>query len=91
VAGVIHRDDTYLIHDTPGNQALKKIAQRRYILVPDEITVLDVIVRLQEQQASVALITSGEGGASVDSVKGLISKQEIGNAMMRSIEMTSRP
>jgi len=91
LTGVVHRDDLFLIHDVPGNQGVNKTAQRRYIVVSDEITVLDVIVRLQEQQASVALVTSAEGDMSARSVKGLISKQEIGNAMTRSIELTSLP
>jgi CIC family chloride channel protein len=90
IIGVITKDSVLKVIGQVGKPIkLGDIANKDFITVEEKTTLSDVIARMQSSRVSVALVTHGTGSASVDNVKGLITKQQIADAMVQTIEMFS--
>jgi hypothetical protein len=64
-----------------------EIANREYATLGEDSTLLDVLARLRFDHASVFLVTNnGTGPVSADEVKGMITKQQIADAMSQTVE-----
>jgi CIC family chloride channel protein len=91
VAGVIDREGASLACDQSERRiALADIATKEYVTVTEDATVFDVIVAMREQGRSIALVTEGDSLASAQTVKGIITRQQLGEVMMSSVELISR-
>jgi CIC family chloride channel protein len=65
--------------------SLGELARKDYISVTEETTVFEVIVTMRSRDASVALVEAPSGKTSAERFKGVISKEQIGKTMTRSI------
>jgi CIC family chloride channel protein len=66
---------------------LYEMAYKDFVVVSEEATLFYVLARMRSAQASVALVTKGGDVVSPDEVKGVITRQQIGDAMMQGIEL----
>lgn len=66
-----------------------EIAGNDFVTVSEEATLFYVLARMRSERASVALVTKGGGGdvLSREDVKGVITRQQIGEAMVEGIEL----
>jgi CIC family chloride channel protein len=66
-----------------------EIAGNDFVSVSGEATLFYVLARMRSEKASVALVTKGGGGNVVShgDVKGVITRRQIGEAMMEGIEL----
>jgi CIC family chloride channel protein len=74
----------------PKPASLADLADRRFITVPADRPLLDVINSLRSAEASVALVTDGGGTLGGHDVRGLITKDRIANAVLDGMEMFSQ-
>jgi CIC family chloride channel protein len=90
IIGVIAKDAAIDAAD-PSRSALTlgEIADKNYVVVPEEAMLFDVIDRMRSHQASVALVTMKSTPLSVESVKGLITKGHIGDIVVQALELFS--
>jgi CIC family chloride channel protein len=88
VIGVITKESVLeaFVHNDK-TVSVREITKENYITVDEETTLFDVIAKMRYKQAPFALVTSNSGNVSVDNVKGLITKQQIADAIIRSIDM----
>ena len=76
-----------------GREKIKKammlgdLADKDYVTIAEGATLLTVMDKMHSRRASFALVTLGASPVSVDEVRGLITKQMIGQAMMEETEM----
>ena len=90
IIGVITKDSVLKIIGQVGKPIkLDDIANKDFITVEEKTTLPDVIARMQSSQVSVALVIHGTGSASVDDVKGLITKQQIADVIVQTMDMFS--
>jgi chloride channel protein, CIC family len=68
---------------------LGEIGSKDFIAVEEETALFDIMLRMHTEKASIALVTNGTGELTTDQVKGLIAKQQIGNAMMQTLDLYS--
>jgi CIC family chloride channel protein len=88
VIGVLTRDMALGGVGQMGRRAtLHEIANKDFVTVPEEATLFYVLGIMRANRASVALVTKGQDVVSRDDVKGAITKQEIGDAMMQGVEL----
>jgi CBS domain-containing protein len=66
------------------------VATKEYVAVTEDAAVFDVIVAMREQGRSIALVTEGDVFPSARTVKGIITRQHLGEVMMSSVELISR-
>ena len=66
---------------------LGDLADKDYVTIAEGATLLTVMDKMRSRHASFALVTLGASPVSVDEVRGLITKQMIGQAMMEETEM----
>jgi len=66
---------------------LGEIAKRDYVAVTDQATLFEVIDKMHFQHVSVALVTDSSGPTSASNVKGLITKEQIGEATTEGIDL----
>jgi CIC family chloride channel protein len=66
---------------------LGEIANKDYVAVTDQTTLFGVIDKMHFQHASVALVTDSSGPTSAGNVKGLITKEQIGEATTEGIDL----
>ncbi len=66
-----------------------EIAGKDFVVVSEEATLFYVLARMRAEKSSVALVTKGSRGGAVshEDVKGVITRQQIGEAMMQGIEL----
>lgn len=90
IIGVVTKDSIPKVIGQVGKPIkLGDIASKNFVIVEEKTTLSEVIARMQSSQASVALVTHDTGSASVDNVKGLITKQQIADAIVQTMEMFS--
>lgn len=90
IIGVITKDSVLKIIGQVGKPIkLDDIANKDFVTVEEKTTLPDVIARMQSSQVSVALVIHGTGSASVDDVKGLITKQQIADVIVQTMDMFS--
>jgi CIC family chloride channel protein len=89
VIGVLERENAV---DCVGqiiteSDSLPELSQKNFVIVSKESTLFYVLERMRQEKASVALVTETGVITSQDDVKGLITKQQIGDAMVEGIEL----
>jgi CIC family chloride channel protein len=77
------------IGQAPKTTSLKEIASRNYLIVAEDVTLLEVIARMHVSQAPVAVVTSHGRVDSIANVEGLITKETISDSMTEAIEFFS--
>jgi CIC family chloride channel protein len=73
----------------PKTTSLGEIASRNYLVVAEDVTLLEVVARLRASQASVAVVTPHGCVDSIASVEGLITKETISDSMTGAVELFS--
>ncbi len=68
---------------------LGDLADREFITVDENAQLLDVMTRLRSAGVGVALVTDGPGSPGPASVRGLITREEIANAVIDGVEFFS--
>ncbi len=68
---------------------LGEIANKNYVAVIDQATLFEVIDKMHFQHASAALVTDSSGPTLAGKVKGLITKEQIGEATTEGIGLFS--
>jgi len=69
--------------------ALGDIADNKYVTVPEETSLFDVMDSMRLGKVAVAMITDGADSMSAGRVTGLITKHQIGNTMAQAVELYS--
>jgi CIC family chloride channel protein len=68
---------------------LGEIADRQYITVAEDATLFDVMDSMRLSHVAVAVITHETPSVSVDQVRGLITKHQIGDTLAQGVELYS--
>jgi CIC family chloride channel protein len=68
---------------------LEQITSKEYVTVLEEMTLFDIVDRMRSLNVSIALVTDRPGIALARNVKGLITKQEVGHAIVEAVELFS--
>jgi len=86
--GFVGKDAVLTARRQPGKAiTMGEIANREYATLGEDSTLLDVLARLRFDHTSVFLVTNnGTGPVSADEVKGMITKQQIADAMSQTVE-----
>jgi CIC family chloride channel protein len=66
---------------------LGEIANKDYVAVTDQATVFEVIDKMHFQHVSVALVTDSSGLIFAENIKGLITKEQIGEATTEGVDL----
>ena len=88
VVGFLNRD-TALQAFRQDRTAVKlgEIAAQDFMIASEETTLSSIIDRLHATRASIVLVTDGAGPLSADKVKGVITKQELADAIVEAAEL----
>jgi CIC family chloride channel protein len=88
VLGFVGKDAVLAARERSGKAiTMGEIANREYATLPEDATLLDVLARLRSKQFSVFLVTNnGTGPVSADQIKGMITNQQIADAMSQAVE-----
>ncbi len=90
LVGFLTRDRALCSPDQhAGPQVLSELADHKFIVVGEDTLLLDVISHLQATGASVAIVTDGSDNAQLGDVRGLITKDQIANAVIDDMELFS--
>jgi CIC family chloride channel protein len=90
LVGFLTRDEALRPSGQPERSVtLADLADRRFVTVDADKLLLDVIILLRAGDASVALVTDRTGKVSGDGVCGLVTKQQIANAVIDGMELFS--
>jgi CIC family chloride channel protein len=88
VVGVLAKDTALgCMVPVERSTTLYELAGKDFVTVSEDSTLFYVLARMRSNRASVALVTSGRDGFSLDDVKGVITRQQIGDTMMEGIEL----
>jgi CIC family chloride channel protein len=88
VMGVLAKDMAICGMGQTGQTAnLYETASKDFVTVSEEATLFYVLAKMRSEQAAVALVTKGGDVVSPDDVKGVITRQQIGEAMVQGIEL----
>jgi CIC family chloride channel protein len=88
VVGVLAKDRALGCMAPVGKSTtLYELAGKDFVTVSEDSTLFYVLARMRSNRASVALITNGKEAFSHDDVKGVITRQQIGDAMMEGVEL----
>jgi CIC family chloride channel protein len=86
IIGVVNRGTAFqAMAPSAKNTRLVDIVDKRTVTVSEEMPLFDVITQMRSKNASVALVTGETGEISSESVKGLITKEVIGDFVEKSI------
>ncbi len=66
---------------------LANLAERRFVTVSEETSLLDVMTQMRAASVSVALVTDQSGKLSAGSIRGLITREQIANAVLEGMEL----
>ena len=89
VVGVLKNDRALEVLSRNGvTTALREVAHDRFEVVPEETTLFDLIIKMRSRQIALFLVASQPEPASVDEVKGIISKERIGDIMTETISLS---
>jgi CIC family chloride channel protein len=88
VVGFVGKDAVLEAREQPGKTiTIGEIANKEYTTLPEDATLLDVLARLRFDHVSIFLVTDNKtGSVSADEVKGMITKQQIADAMSQAVE-----
>ncbi|MDA8387048.1 MAG: chloride channel protein [Nitrospiraceae bacterium] len=89
VAGIIGRYEAFEKAAQDKTAKVADMAQINYATVTEDLSFLDIMAKLHEKRASIALVIEKEGDNSAGNVKGIITPEEIGKARIESLELLS--
>lgn len=88
VVGVVTRSEALGALDQPGREAtLGELARREWIRVSPRTPLADIVSRIRVRRAFYALVVETGGPITPDSVRGLITKVEIADALAQASEL----
>jgi CIC family chloride channel protein len=89
VTGILDRENAVdcIGQVTIEASSLSEIATKDYVTVSEEASLFYVLGRMRENKATVVLVTQAGTCLSCNEVKGLITRRQIGDAMMEGIEL----
>ena len=88
VVGVLAKDTAIGCMVPAGRSTtLYELAGKDFVTVSEDSTLFYVLARMRSNRASVALVTKDGEVVSHDDVKGVITRQQIGDAVMEGIEL----
>jgi CIC family chloride channel protein len=88
IVGVVSRDVVLSISDLPNPPAtLGDIKNKDFVPISEDATLSEILEKMRYSNTSIALVTGGQPVVSMDSVKGLITKQHIGVAMTDGLDL----
>ena len=90
VIGVLAKETAMGCMGPIGKSApLYELAGKDFVTMSEDSTLFYVLARMRSNRASVALVTNSTDVVSHDDVKGVITRHQIGDAMMKGIELFS--
>jgi predicted transcriptional regulator len=72
-----------------GTTIVGEIAAQDYITVTKDTTLLEIVARIRAERASMVLVIPTVGAVSADQVVGLITKEQIADALAETAELFS--
>jgi predicted transcriptional regulator len=72
-----------------GTTIVGEIAAQDYITVTKDTTLLEIVARIRAERASMVLVIPTVGTVSADQVVGLITKEQIADALAETAELFS--
>jgi predicted transcriptional regulator len=88
VVGFLNRHSVLQPPRQPEKQiTLADLAHRRFIMVGADMPLLDVMIHLRTTNASIAFVTEDSNKATGSTVRGVITKERITNAMIDGMEL----
>lgn len=90
IAGFTSRDAGLAAQVEKGETVLlQKVMNTSFVIVGEDVTLLDILARLEEEYATVALVVREVGPATADNLAGVIDKEKIADAMAASFAFFS--
>jgi chloride channel protein, CIC family len=88
IVGVVSRHVALTTSDqaSPSN-TLGDIKSEDFVSVSEEAMLSQILEKMRHSHTSIALVTDGKSVVSMEGVKGLITKQHIGNAMTEGLDL----
>jgi CIC family chloride channel protein len=88
--GFLTRDTALRPSDHQGGPiTLADLADRTFVVVGEDTPLVEVMTRLRDNDAAVALVTDDMGILTVNGVRGLITKDQIASAVIEGMELFS--
>jgi CIC family chloride channel protein len=88
IVGVVSRDVALTASDQAGAATtLGDIKSKDFVSVSEGVALLEVLEKMRYSNTSIALVTDGQSVVSMDGVKGLITRQHIGDAMVDCLDL----
>ena len=88
IVGIVSKDSTSRSFEQSDRMiTLGDIKSEDFVSVSEEATLLEILERMRYSNTSIALVTDGQSVVSTDSVKGLITRQHIGDAMTDGLDL----
>jgi CIC family chloride channel protein len=88
IIGVVSRDVALRPSDqTNPATTLGDIKSDDFVSVTEETALSEILEKMRSSNTSIVLVTDGKSVVSTDSVKGLITKQQVGGAMMDGLDL----
>jgi CIC family chloride channel protein len=90
ILGVLLKDSLIeTLGESSETTTLGEVANERYATVLEEATLFVIAETMRSHNASIALVTDGPGIAQASTVKGLITRQQIGGAIIEADDFFS--
>jgi CIC family chloride channel protein len=87
--GVVERDAIFRCIGKDRTVQMGDISDKNYITVSENRIFLSIMAKLCKQGSSIALVVAREDDDSVDTVKGIITPEQIGKTRIESLELLS--
>jgi len=88
IIGVLSKDDLLrILIQSKETVALGDVTSKDYVIASDETSLFEVMDKMHSQHASVALIGDSSGALSAHDVKGLITRERIGEATTEGMDI----
>lgn len=89
IVGVISKAMLYDALQAEAKVTLAEIASRNYITAAENTSLYALLKGLFSQQASVALILANKDETTIESLRGIVTKEQIADSMAGDVEMSS--
>lgn len=90
ILGVVLKDALIeILGDSGGTPTLEAATNKGYVTVSEETTLFAIAEKMRSRNASIALVTDGSAKAQACKVKGFITRQQIGGAIVEASDFFS--
>ncbi|NWG02846.1 MAG: chloride channel protein [Syntrophaceae bacterium] len=90
ILGVVSKDTLVeTLGESNETTTLEEVAHEGYVTVLEETTLFAIAERMRSRNVSIALVTNGSAAAQASNVKGLITRQQIGGAIVEANDFFS--